>query len=364
MLMSSVWANNLKISIFGESHGPYIGAVLDNLPAGEKIDIDEINFQMQKRAPGNNSFFSERRESDYPEIISGVFNGYTTGAPICAIIKNQDANSSDYEKFKTVPRPGTADYTAFKKFGGYNDFRGGGHLSGRLTAPLVFCGSVCQQILKRKGISVAAHIFSVGKVFDKPFSYDVSKETLKNLHQQIELPVLDSKIKEQIKNEIGFYKSEGDSIGGSVECAIVGVNAGIGDPIFFGIENVISSLIFAIPAVKGIEFGAGFKVSSMKGSENNDQFILKNDKVQTENNNHGGILGGISSGMPIIFRVAIKPTPSISLEQNSVDLNKKAPEKLNITGRHDPCIVPRAVPAVEAVASIAILDLLLGSKKL
>ena len=362
--MSSVWANNLKISIFGESHGPFIGVVLDNLPAGEKIDIDEINFQMQKRAPGNNSFSSERRESDHPEIISGIFNDYTTGAPVCAIIKNQNANSSDYEKFKSIPRPGTADYTAFKKFGGYNDFRGGGHLSGRLTAPLVFCGSVCQQILKRKGISVAAHIFSVGKVFDKPFSYDVSKETLKNLRKRTELPVLDFKIKEQIKNEIDFYKSEGDSIGGSIECAVVGVKAGIGDPIFFGIENVISSLIFAIPAVKGIEFGAGFKVSNLTGSENNDQFIVENGQIQTNKNNHGGILGGISSGMPIIFRVAIKPTPSIAIEQTSVDLQKGTPEKLKIAGRHDPCIVPRAVPAVEAVASIAILDLLLGSKKL
>ena len=362
--MSSVWANNLKISIFGESHGPFIGVVLDNLPAGEKIDIDEINFQMQKRAPGNNSFSSERRESDHPEIISGIFNDYTTGAPVCAIIKNQNANSSDYEKFKSIPRPGTADYTAFKKFGGYNDFRGGGHLSGRLTAPLVFCGSVCQQILKRKGISVAAHIFSVGKVFDTPFSYDVSKETLKNLRKRTELPVLDFKIKEQIKNEIDFYKSEGDSIGGSIECAVVGVKAGIGDPIFFGIENVISSLIFAIPAVKGIEFGAGFKVSNLTGSENNDQFIVENGQIQTNKNNHGGILGGISSGMPIIFRVAIKPTPSIAIEQTSVDLQKGTPEKLKIAGRHDPCIVPRAVPAVEAVASIAILDLLLGSKKL
>ena len=362
--MSSVWANNLKISIFGESHGPFIGVVLDNLPAGEKIDIDEINFQMQKRAPGNNSFSSERRESDHPEIISGIFNGYTTGAPVCAIIKNQDAHSSDYEKFKSIPRPGTADYTAFKKFGGYHDFRGGGHLSGRLTSPLVFCGSVCQQILKRKGISVAAHIFSVGKVFDKPFSYDVSKETLKNLRKRTELPVLDSKIKEQIKNEIDFYKSEGDSIGGSIECAVVGVKAGVGDPIFFGIENVISSLIFAIPAIKGIEFGTGFKVSNLAGSENNDQFIVGNGQIQTETNNHGGILGGISSGMPIIFRVAIKPTPSIALEQISVNLQKETPEKLKIAGRHDPCIVPRAVPAVEAVASIAILDLLLGSKKL
>lgn len=362
--MSSVWANNLKISIFGESHGPFIGAVLDNLPAGEKIDIDEINFQMQKRAPGKNFFSSERRESDYSEIISGVFNGYTTGSPICAIIKNQNANSSDYEKFKTVPRPGTADYTAFKKYNGYNDFRGGGHLSGRLTAPLVFCGSVCQQILKKRGIYVAAHIFSVGKVFDKPFLSDVSKDTLKNLHQQTELPVLDFEIKEQIKSEIEFYKSEGDSIGGSIECAVVGVKAGIGDPIFLGIENVISSLVFAIPAVKGIEFGAGFKVSSMTGSENNDQFILKDGKIQTNKNNHGGVLGGISSGMPIIFRVAIKPTPSIALEQSSVNLQKEKPEKLKISGRHDPCIVPRAVPAVEAVASIAILDLLLGSKKL
>lgn len=362
--MSSVWVNNLKISIFGESHGAYIGAVIDNLPAGEKIDIDEINFQMKKRAPGKNSFSSERRESDYPEVISGLLNGYTTGSPFCAIIKNQDAHSSDYETFRFLPRPGTADFTAINRYSGYNDFRGGGHLSGRLTAPLVFCGSICQQILKRKGISIAAHIFSVGKVLDAPFLYNISDDALKNLHNQMELPVLDPEIKEQIKNEIDFYKSKGDSIGGSIECAVVGVKPGIGDPIFFGIENVISSLIFAIPAVKGIEFGAGFKVSDMTGSENNDSFILKNGEIQTETNNHGGILGGISSGMPIVFRVAIKPTPSIPLEQISVNLNKKTSAKLKVTGRHDPCIVPRAVPAVEAVASIAILDLLLGSRKL
>lgn len=362
--MSSVWANNLKISIFGESHGPYIGAVLDNLPAGEKIDIEEINFQMQKRAPGKNSFSSKRLEPDCPEIVSGIFNGCTTGAPICAIIKNQNANSSDYEKFRSIPRPGTADYTAFKKYNSYNDFRGGGHLSGRLTAPLVFCGSVCQQILKRRGIIVAAHIFSVGNVFDNPFSHNISEDVLKNLHNQTEIPVLNPNAKDKIKSEIDFYKNKGDTIGGTIECAICGIEAGIGDPIFCGVENVISSLIFAIPAVKGIEFGSGFKVSSKRGSENNDQFIVKDGQIQTETNNHGGILGGISSGMPIIFRVAIKPTPSHAFEQSSVDLNEETTAKIKITGRHDPCIVPRAVPAVEAVASIAILDLLLGSKKI
>jgi len=362
--MSSVWANNLKISIFGESHGPYIGAVIDNLPSGEKINIDEINFQMQKRAPGKNAFSTKRSEADCPEIISGIFNSYTTGAPICAIIKNQNANSSNYEELKFIPRPGTADYTAFKKYNGYNDFRGGGHLSGRLTAPLVFCGSICQQILKERGIFIAAHIFSVGKIFDIPFPSSVSEDTLINLHSQTELPVLDDKIKEQIKNEIDFYKSKKDSIGGTIECAITGVKVGIGEPIFFGVENVISSLAFSIPAVKGIEFGAGFKTSNMSGSENNDQFIVKNGKLQTKTNNHGGILGGISSGMPIVFRVAIKPTPSIYIEQNSINLDEKTSTKLKIKGHHDPCIVPRAVPAVEAAASIAILDLLLGSNKL
>lgn len=362
--MSSIWTNNLKLSIFGESHGKAIGAVLDNIPAGEEIDFDEILHQMRRRAPGNDVFSTERKEKDIPIILSGVTNRHTTGAPICAIINNEDYDSSDYIVRKNIiPRPGHADYTATVKFDGFNDIRGGGHLSGRLTAPIVFCGAICRQILKRRGISIGAHIASVGQVKDEKFGVKVDEVLLERLSNSTGLCLIKECLKEEFTQEIARYKENGDSIGGTIECAIIGVPAGVGEPIFYGIENIISSLIFSIPGIKGIEFGNGFECSSLSGSQNNDVFFIEENKIATKTNNHGGVLGGISSGMPIVFRVAVKPTPSIMKEQQTINLKTLKEEKINVRGRHDPCIVPRVVPCVEAVAAIAILDILLGDKK-
>lgn len=326
--MSSSIGDKIKISVFGESHGEYIGVVIDGLPAGEKILFDQIMSDMEKRAPGRNKTSTKRVEKDEPEIISGVLNGMTTGAPICAIIKNQDVNSSDYSSVKKIPRPGHSDYTATVKFKGFNDIRGGGHLSGRLTAPITFAGSLCKQVLNRKGIKINAQIKSIAGHSDES-----------NMIKAIERA-----------------SSKGDSVGGIIECIITGIPAGLGNPIFDGIENNIAKYIFGIPGVKGIEFGLGFEYANKLGSESNDEFFFDGEKISTKTNNHGGILGGISSGMPIVFRVVVKPTPSIAKEQGSVNLNSKENTYIKTNGRHDPCIVPRAVVVVEALSALAILD--------
>lgn len=329
--MSSSIGNKVKISLFGESHGPSIGVVIDGLPAGEKISFEEIMIDMNRRAPGRSSLSTKRQEQDIPEILSGILDGVTTGSPICAIIKNEDAHSSDYDSIKNIPRPGHADYTASVKFNGFNDVRGGGHLSGRLTAPVTFAGNLCKQILSRKGIDIHAFIKSVAGFTNE----------------------------NEIKNAIESASAQGDSVGGIIECKITGVPVGVGNPIFEGIENNLSKYIFGIPGVKGIEFGLGFEYANLCGSESNDEFFYSDGKVLTRTNNHGGILGGISSGMPIIFRIVVKPTPSIAKTQNSVDLHNKKNAHIKICGRHDPCIVPRAVVVVEAMSALAILDLLL-----
>ena len=356
--MSSVWTNNLKISIFGESHGKAIGAVIDNLPYGEKIDLDDIAFQMERRAPGRNSFSSERGEKDQVHIISGTKNGITTGAPLCVLIENKNADSSSYLNFRDIPRPGTADFSSSIKYKNFNDLRGRGHLSGSLTAALTACGKICQQILKRRDVSIAAHVYSVGEIYDRSFLENglSTEKILNELLTQKEIPMIDMRKKEKVKEEILSYKQRGDSIGGCIECAISGLDAGIGEPIIYGVENVISSLVFSVPGVKGIDFGAGFDVCKMSGSENNDNFIFSQGKIKTETNNHGGALGGISTSMPIIFKVAMKPTPSIKLPQTTLNVATKETVELKVAGRHDPCIVPRAVPVIEAVAAIAILD--------
>ena len=353
--MSSIYNGNIKISIFGESHGTAIGAVLDGLPAGEKIDFEEINWQMQRRAPGYDKTSTERKETDVPKIISGLKNGNTTGSPICAIIENKNVVSDDYRALKNLLRPGHADYTAGVKYNGFNDSRGGGHLSGRTTAALNFCGAICRQILERCGVIIGAHVYSVFDVFDDRFEAEISDNLLKRLSNE-KFSVINSRAKECMIEKILQVKQDGDSVGGIIECAINNVPAGLGSPIFDGIENKISSLIFAIPAVKGIEFGAGFAVATMLGSQNNDLFKLENEKILTETNNHGGILGGISSGMPIIFRCAIKPTPSISKQQETVNIKLMQRTEVFILGRHDPCIVPRAVSVVESVAAVTMLD--------
>lgn len=353
--MSSIYNGNIKISIFGESHGPSIGAVLDDIPAGEKINLDEIYLQMQRRTPGFTKISTERKETDLPKIISGILNGYTTGAPICAIIENENVKSDSYEKLESLIRPGHSDYTANIKYKGFNDPRGGGHLSGRLTAALNFCGALCRQILEKRNVIIGAHVYSIFNLFDKRFDENTSDSLLKQLSRET-FPVINPNVKDKMIKNILKIKKQGDSLGGIIECEIKNVPAGLGSPIFNGIENKISSLIFSIPAVKGIEFGSGFLATHMLGSQNNDPFIIKNKKIFTQTNNHAGILGGISSGMPIIFRCAIKPTPSIAKSQNTVNTKTNKSTQISICGRHDPCIVPRAVPVVEAVAAIALLD--------
>ena len=356
--MSSDFGKKVKIQIFGQSHSEAIGVVMDGLPAGEEIDLDEVQKFMERRAPGRNAYSTPRKEADLPRVVSGLFEGKTCGAPVCAIIENTNTRSKDYDKLKDLPRPGHADYTAWVKYDGYNDHRGGGHFSGRLTAPLCFAGTVCKQILERKGIHVGAHILSIKGVKDVPFdAVEIDAETLKAVAGKA-FPVQNDAAGEEMQAVIAAAKEKGDSVGGIVECAITGLPVGVGEPMFDGLESVLAQAIFAIPAVKGVEFGAGFGVAELFGSENNDDFIYEDGMVKTKANNHGGSLGGISSGMPLVFRAAFKPTPSISMEQDTISISKRENDKLAVVGRHDPCIVPRAVPVVEAAAAVAVLDLL------
>ncbi len=362
--MSSTWGTNIKISIFGESHGLGIGVVIDGLPAGEALDTDELRREMNRRAPGRDSTATSRVEQDMPEICSGILNNTTTGAPLCAVIENANMRSADYERLVRLPRPGHADFTAAVRYNGYNDVRGGGHFSGRLTAPLAFAGAVCKQILARRGISVGGHILAIGNVYDKPLDpMAVTGEALKKMSMNT-FALIDQSYEEPMREVIDRAKSEGDSVGGIVEIAAVGVPAGVGSPMFGGVENVLSSIVFGVPAVKGVEFGAGFNVARMRGSECNDPFAFDRGRIVTTQNNCGGILGGITTGMPIIMRAAVKPTPSIAQKQRTVDLMDKRDTLLAINGRHDPCIVPRALPAVEAAVAIAITDMLKEVNKL
>ncbi len=353
------WGNRLRLTIFGESHGPAIGAVLEGLPAGEEIDMDQVLLQMARRAPGHDRSATPRKESDEPKIISGLLGGKTTGAPLCAVIANADTRSGDYDGLRTVPRPGHADYTAFLRYRGFGDVRGGGRFSGRMTAPLVFAGAVCRQILKRRGVTVGSHVLSVHGASDTPFDpVNVSAELLERLASHY-FPTVDPLAESAMRAEIESARLALDSVGGVVECAAVGLPGGFGGPLSEGAESSLSSLLFAIPACKGVEFGAGFRAAELFGSENNDPFYYDGETVKTRTNNAGGLLGGITTGMPLVFRAAFKPTPSIAKEQESVDLAAKKNVKLAVRGRHDPCIVPRAAAAVEAAACVALLDLLL-----
>lgn len=351
--MSSETGNKIKISIFGESHGAAIGVVIDNLPSGEKIDENKLQEFMQRRQGGNNPFSTPRKEADEVHFLSGIYQGFTTGAPLCAVIENKNTRSQDYNS--DIPRPGHADFTAHIKYGGFSDPRGGGHFSGRLTAPLCIAGGILIQILSRRGIEFISHIYSIGNICDIPF--DPVCPDISGI--DTEFPVLDPSVKEKMQNEILDAKKNADSVGGVIECAIKGVPAGIGNPIFGGIENRIAGAVFGIGAVKGIEFGLGFEASKRRGSTVNDPFITDGKTIKTETNNHGGILGGISSGMPIIFRTAFKPTPSISKIQKSVSLSHMTEAELKIIGRHDPCIVLRALPCIESAAAAVIADFLL-----
>ena len=354
--MSSIYGNKIKLTIFGQSHGNAIGMTLDGIPAGLPVNLVELQAFLNRRAPGQGDYATPRKEADIPEFLSGIVNGYTCGAPITAIIRNQNTRSSDYENLKYCPRPGHADYTAQIKYEGYQDVAGGGHFSGRLTAPLCIAGGLCKQWLNMQDIQIGAHISSIAAIEDKPVNLDTVNPDLSQIRN--DFPVINPEAGIKMQNAIAEAKADGDSVGGTIECIITGVPAGLGGPLFGGIEGKISQIVYGIPAVKGIEFGSGFSGSCMRGSENNDAFLIRNGQIVTETNHAGGILGGITTGMPIIFTTAIKPTPSIAKPQQSVDLRTMEETTLQIKGRHDPCIVPRAVPVIEAAAAIAIYDLL------
>lgn len=355
--MSSTYGDNLKLSIFGQSHAPAIGMTLDGIPAGYAVDFNKLQAFLNRRAPGQNDWSTPRREEDRPDFLSGLFDGYTCGAPIAAVIPNRNTRSKDYSSLKDCPRPGHADYTAQIKYGGYQDFAGGGHFSGRLTAPLCIAGGLCLQWLEDMEISIAAHITRIGQVTDHQFNPMQPEVDCILPH----FPVLSAQAESDMKQEIARARADSDSVGGIIECAILGLPAGIGEPMFGGMESKLAQILYGIPAVKGVEFGAGFAAATLRGSENNDSYRINGADVALGSNNAGGILGGISSGFPVIFRAAIKPTPSIGRAQRSVSLSSREEITLEIKGRHDPCIVPRAVPVVEAAAAIAVFDMILGN---
>ena len=349
------YGTDLKITIFGQSHSKAIGVVMDGLPSGEKIDFEQLQKFLNRRAPGKNIYSTKRKESDIPEFISGLKENITCGTPLMAMIYNNDMRSSDYKMFKEIPRPGHTDYTAFLKYGENSDFAGGGHFSGRLTAALCIAGGVCLQILERHRISIISRIASIGGIEDLM--------PLKISTAQKEFPVVNDEIGQLMLKKISEARACGDSVGGIIECIANGIPGGLGEHIFGGIENRISQIIFGIPAIKGIEFGDGFKLAQMFGSESNDEFRIQDNKIVTKTNHCGGVLGGITNGMPLVFRVAIKPTPSIAKEQESINIKTMENVRIKIGGRHDPCIVPRAVPCVETAAAIAIYDAFLAAKK-
>lgn len=354
--MGMVFGKKVTLSIFGESHGTAIGCVLGNLPAGIKLDMEYIAEQMARRAPGNSPMATSRKEADQPEIVSGLFNGYTTGAPLCMIIHNSTQRSSDYNILQDVMRPGHADYTGHIKYKGFNDYRGGGHFSGRLTAPLVFAGAVARQILMAKGIHIGAHVKSIAQVQDAPLNkLQIDAELLKSFTKS-KLPTVCAGQGEKMRALIENVKAELDSVGGVIECAAINVPAGLGEPFFDSLESQLAALLFSIPAVKGVSFGEGFYISTLLGSQANDNMYYDNGAVKFQSNNNGGILGGITNGLPIVFSVAIKPTPSIYKEQNTINITTQENYKLSIHGRHDPCIVPRAVPVVESALAWVLLD--------
>lgn len=350
---------NIKLKIYGGSHDEKIGMTLEGIPAGEQIDFDELKKFMARRAPGNDAYSTKRKEPDEPIFLSGFDGNVTTGETIEAVIYNQNQHSSDYSTVYDIPRPSHADFAAIMKYGEKVDLRGGGHFSGRLTAPMCIAGGICLQILARKNIHIAAHIASIGNVFDLSFdAVNVTKSDFDALHSH-KFPTISVEKGAEMREVIEAARLDCDSVGGTVECAAIGLPIGLGEHMFMGVEARVSNAVFAIPAVKGIEFGLGFGSSFLRGSENNDPLEVKDGKIVTKTNNCGGILGGMTDGMPLIFRAAMKPTPSIGKEQDSVSLSKMENVKLTIKGRHDPCVVPRAVPVFEAACALAIMDMLL-----
>ncbi|MHC1604726.1 MAG: chorismate synthase [Candidatus Methanofastidiosia archaeon] len=358
--MTFSFGKEFKIHVFGESHGKCIGVVVEGCPPGLSINTNIIQAELDRRRPGQNKFTTPRLEKDNVKVLSGVLDGKATGAPMTMIIDNMDVNSTSYEDIKDTPRPGHADLTAKMKYNGFNDPRGGGVFSGRMTAAFVMAGAVAKQILARKDIKVLSHVIQIGK--SKVCRHISDREIEKNAYANT-VHCADFEVAGEMEREIINAKDESDSVGGLIECRIVRMPPGMGEPLFDSVESVLSHAIFSIPAVKGIEFGCGFSCIGMKGSECNDPFIMKDEKIITETNNAGGVLGGISNGMPIVFRVAIKPTPSIAKTQRTVDLKTGKECKLEIKGRHDPCIAIRAVPVVESMAAVVLVDLLMRSKK-
>ena len=395
--MSSSYGNNIRLTIFGQSHSKGIGMTLEGIPAGKKIDLEKLDRFMERRAPGRNAFSTTRKEADKPEFLSGVVGDTTCGTPIAAVIMNTNTRSQDYDILKDIPRPGHADLTGFIKYGENRDYTGGGHFSGRLTAPMCIAGGIVLQLLEEKGIRICTRIASIGGIKDEGdltaycLGGGIEKkaddagtvvcdgENKERFHIDIvnpgaegDFPTISEESGRKMQELIAEKKSEGDSVGGVVECAIFGVPAGVGDPMFDGIENKLAQIIFGIPAVKGLEFGNGFEAAELTGSQNNDAFYIDKQEnafnnacdsknigaVKTRTNNCGGILGGIADGMPITFRVAFKPTPSIAKEQDSINLSTMEETKLIVPGRHDPCIVPRAVPVVEAATALALYDII------
>ena len=359
--MSSIWGHNLQVSLFGESHGPVIGMVLQGLPAGFSLDEGELAQFMQRRAPGRTPWSTSRKEEDQVEIVSGFYQGKTTGTPLTGLIRNTDTRSEDYSDLVVRPRPGHADLTGMARYRGHQDPRGSGHFSGRITAGLTFAGAVCAQIIKTRGIRTAAHILEIDGIDDRRFdAVQPDLGDFDRLHDQL-FPVLDETAGQAMIAAVLAAQQEGDSVGGIVETMIVGMPAGLGDPMFDGLESRLASLMFGIPAVKGLEFGVGFGAARMRGSAHNDIPVVRDRSIRFLTNHSGGIQGGISNGMPILFRAAIRPPASIAREQQTINLAKMAEDRLAVAGRHDPCIVPRVVPVIEAASALFALDILLDA---
>lgn len=357
--MSSVIGDKIKLSIFGESHGEAIGCVIDGLPAGIKIDMNAVYKDMQRRAPGKDKTSTPRLEKDIPHILSGMFDNVTTGAPLAMVIENTNTKSGDYSNLMTVPRPSHSDYPAYVKYDGNNDVRGGGHFSGRLTAPLVFAGSVAKQILSQRGVAIGAHIKQIGSVCDAVSDLNKTDKSLLDTLSSSTFSLIDETKEQAMRDEIEKARLSLDSVGGIIECFAVGLPVGLGGNMFDTVEGKLASILFGVPAVKGVEFGIGFGFADKRASEVNDQYEIKNGRVATLSNNNGGVLGGMTDGAPLSVSVAIKPTPSIAKKQKSVNLQTMENAELEIHGRHDPCIVVRAVPVIECAVALGLLDLMM-----
>ncbi|MEQ3346099.1 chorismate synthase [Peptoniphilus senegalensis] len=361
--MSYSFGKNFKVTLFGQSHSEDLGIVIEGISAGYRINKDLIRKNLDRRRPGKNKFSTARKELDDFKIVSGEVDGITCGALICAIIENKDMKSKDYDNLKDRPRPSHADYPAYVKFKGFNDIRGGGQFSGRMTAPIVIAGSIAEDLLLKRGIKIYSRIKSIGDEEDVKLELkDINEDKLSNLKNK-DFPVFDHESREKMQGEILKAKEDGDSIGGIVETFILNMPVGIGEPFFDSLESVISHAVFSVPGIKGIEFGSGFAASKMRGSLHNDEYYYENGEVKTKSNNHGGIIGGLSTSMPIIFRTAVKPTSSIAKSQRTISIRDKENVDLQIVGRHDPSIVPRALVAIEMITAVAILDLLMEGKR-